>query len=1032
VHLRFRSHTSVVVRSLVATLLIWGIRYLLVWLDLPSSLTQAGLFDPRHFASTFGQGLAKSIGELLLTMIAVSLTLVVVIRHLFGHGNPGFPKWRPDSPVLRMIITFASAIVVFLLLRGYAAAARSAIYDSTLRYNDPTVIVPPFELSVMIVNLFLLTVGLVVVSSLIALYAATIVAGRSRVSSAIAWLTTALVFAIIAVMAGLPPASPIVPLVCRLLFGGWTIGFGYFLLVRRQRGKPALSIHSVLGSLVLSSLTFYPVLDVFVRDRDKDVMEAHAQKLVTSSNRWLQFILDDALNGFASQETYSIIERGDLDEIDQLAFDHWARSTAAKEGYSCIFAVTDTSGVELSRFMIGGQVSADMYHELLREGSRGTTPLVSRLGSGANAVRVYSGSVPIVSREGRLIARGYVVLATSRQTLFRGESPEVLRNQPQGTPDALWGPAIVSEYHEDQLVTSTDPNFPIGYHPSTEVAQLLADTTLTHFWATETINDLSYETYYLRRPSVARHLIALSVPEPGFLWHFVGLVKFMAYFFVIASVIGGGVLAVRLARGRHYSFSFRDKLLGALLVTALLPLILLATYGRQLATERLLDATSVRLEQQTATLGATIEERLQGEEGIVQEALNSEEIETLASEAGSDFNLYVGNQLQASSRPELYEVGILDTRLSGLAYCNTILKGKRFYLQSEAIGSSQYVVGYRPLVTSAGRIAGIVAVPTLYRIDTIEEDLARQNALIFGIYVVVLVTIIIIATVFANRIAAPIHALTLATRQVARGDLHVTLSTKGADGEIGELIRSFDVMTDELVRSRDELVHIERELAWKEMAKQVAHEIKNPLTPMKLSIQHLRQTFRDRIANFDQVLDEVTRTVIEQIDALSRIAGEFAHFARMPKSVLVSMEINGILREAVTLFEQDSTVGFDLDVSETEGARVSVDREEMRRVFINIVRNGIQAMDNTGRMTIRSQRADDSIVVAIRDEGKGMSADTLAKLFQPNFSTKTDGMGLGLAIAKRSIDGFGGSIRVETKEHAGTTVFISLPIDHAV
>jgi two-component system, NtrC family, nitrogen regulation sensor histidine kinase NtrY len=1026
---RIRPDSPAFMRSAVATLLIWGVRYLLVVLDLPSSLTQAGLFDPRYFAATFGNGLAKSVGELLITLVALCLNLVIVIRYLFGGMNPGFPRWRPDNPLLRVLVAIGSAILVFLFLRGYAASIRSAVFDSTLRYNDPTVIIPPFELSVMIVSLFLLTVALVVVSALSVMYAATIIAGRSRLSSPAVWAIVTGIFGAVALLAGLPAASPIVPLMCRAFFGAWTIGFGYFLWSRRHKGRPALSIHSVLGSLVLAAMTFYPVLDVFVRDRDRDVIESLAQKLVTPSDRWLKFVLDDALNSFASEETFDIIARGDVDELDQLAFDHWARSVAAKEGYSCIFAVTDTDGVELSRFMIGGQVSSDMYHDLLHEGDR-AEPIVARVGSGANAVRVYSGSVPITERDGRVIARGYVVLATSRQTLFRGESPEILRNQPQGTPESFRRPAIVSEFHGDQLITSTDPNFPIGYQPSRGVALMLVDTTVTRFWVPETINDMSFDTFYLKRSPHALHTIALSVPEPGFVWHFVGLMKFMAYFFVIASVIGAGVLSVRFMRGRRYAFSFRDRLLGALIVTALIPLILLAAYGRQLANERLLDATSVRLEQQTATLGATIEQRLQGEEGIVQEALNSEEIETLASEAGSDFNLYVGSQLQASSRPELYDVGILDRRLSGLAFCNTVLKGKRFYLQTEAIGTSQYVVGYRPLVTNAGRIAGIVAVPTLYRIDTIEEDLARQNALIFGIYVVVLLAIVIIASVFANRIAAPIHELTLATRQVARGDMNVKLSAQGADGEIGELIRSFDVMTGELVRSRDEIVHIERELAWKEMAKQVAHEIKNPLTPMKLSIQHLRQTFKDRVANFDQVLDEVTRTVIEQIDALSRIAGEFAHFARMPKSVLVPVELNGVVREAVTLFDQDANIGFDIDLDKTETARVKVDREELRRVFINIIRNGIQAMNSMGRLTIRSYCRNDGVVVAIRDEGKGMSPETFAKLFQPNFSTKTDGMGLGLAIAKRSIDGFGGSIDVETEENIGTTVSISLPLSH--
>jgi signal transduction histidine kinase len=506
------------------------------------------------------------------------------------------------------------------------------------------------------------------------------------------------------------------------------------------------------------------------------------------------------------------------------------------------------------------------------------------------------------------------------------------------------------------------------------------------------------------------------------------MVKVFVYYAIVILFFVIGLFVVRWLRGHRYQFTFRDKLLAALLATALIPLIIMATYARQLARERLLDSTASRLEQETATLNVSIEQRLQGEEGIVQEALSRDEIDRLANEARTDFNLYVGNQLQASSRPELYDAGVLDKRLSGLAFANTVLKGKRFYLQTETIGSYQYAVGYRPLVSGAGRIAGIVAVPTLYRIEEVEEEVSRRNALIFGMYAIVVFAIVVIATTFANRIAAPIHKLTMATKRVARGDLNVTVGVQRADGEIGGLIRSFEAMTKELARSREDLVRFERELAWKEMAKQVAHEIKNPLTPMKLSMQHLRQTYKDRVSNFEHVFDEVSKTIIEQIDTLSRIASEFASFARMPKPILETVDVNAALRESVLLFEQDATIRFEL-VLEDNLPPVKSDREELRRAFINIIRNGVQAMDNSGQMTVRSRSEHGKAIVTLRDEGVGMSEEVKARLFQPNFSTKTDGMGLGLAITKKIIDDLGGSIIIDSTEGKGTTVTIILPVE---
>jgi nitrogen fixation/metabolism regulation signal transduction histidine kinase len=254
----------------------------------------------------------------------------------------------------------------------------------------------------------------------------------------------------------------------------------------------------------------------------------------------------------------------------------------------------------------------------------------------------------------------------------------------------------------------------------------------------------------------------------------------------------------------------------------------------------------------------------------------------------------------------------------------------------------------------------------------------------------------------------------------------VHVSHEGAEGEISELIRAFDQMTHDLRRNREDLVRYERELAWKEMAKQVAHEIKNPLTPMRLSIQHLRRTYLDGAANFSEILESVTKTVIEQIDTLSRIASEFSSFARMPRRNLDRLEIGGVIEEAARLFSQETSVLFDIQIQDGIPPIVA-DREELRRALINIIRNGIQAMDGTGSILIRSSREERGVVVSVKDHGKGVPSDMIGRLFMPNFSTKTDGMGLGLAIVKKTIEDLHGTVTLESEEGVGTTVRIWLP-----
>jgi two-component system nitrogen regulation sensor histidine kinase NtrY len=233
-------------------------------------------------------------------------------------------------------------------------------------------------------------------------------------------------------------------------------------------------------------------------------------------------------------------------------------------------------------------------------------------------------------------------------------------------------------------------------------------------------------------------------------------------------------------------------------------------------------------------------------------------------------------------------------------------------------------------------------------------------------------------------------------------------------------------MTHDLRRNREDLVRYERELAWKEMAKQVAHEIKNPLTPMRLSIQHLRRTYLDGAGNFREILESVTKTIIEQIDALSRIASEFSHFARMPRRNLDRLDVGEVIEEAVRLFSQETSVVFETKIQDGI-PQVIADREELRRALINIIRNGIQAMDGAGSIVIRSSPEGGGVAITVTDFGKGVPADMISKLFMPNFSTKTDGMGLGLAIVKKTIEDVNGRVSLTSEEGKGTTVFLWLP-----
>jgi len=229
-----------------------------------------------------------------------------------------------------------------------------------------------------------------------------------------------------------------------------------------------------------------------------------------------------------------------------------------------------------------------------------------------------------------------------------------------------------------------------------------------------------------------------------------------------------------------------------------------------------------------------------------------------------------------------------------------------------------------------------------------------------------------------------------------------------------------------------ELIRSEKIKAWAQMARQVAHEIKNPLTPMKLSAQHLRQAWRDKHGKFDRILEESTETIIDRCEALRRIAIEFSDYARMPGRKIRREDLGRLLRDAERLYAESGERGVKLRLDAPEEMLwTRVDRDEVMRLFINLIENSVQAMPQGGELSITAWTENGMAHVRIRDTGVGIDSENLGRIFEPSFSTKTGGAGLGLPICKAIVEDYGGSIRIESEKGRGTTVEVTLPAEDA-
>jgi nitrogen fixation/metabolism regulation signal transduction histidine kinase len=318
-----------------------------------------------------------------------------------------------------------------------------------------------------------------------------------------------------------------------------------------------------------------------------------------------------------------------------------------------------------------------------------------------------------------------------------------------------------------------------------------------------------------------------------------------------------------------------------------------------------------------------------------------------------------------------------------------------------------------------------VGVPLLYDPRSVEERFALTGSVLIAAYLFTLVLVLVGGIWSARRIARPLAQVAAGTRRVAAGELDVVLEPAGSD-ELGELVRSFNTMTHELKRVTAQAARAEREMAWRRMARQVAHEIKNPLTPIRLMIQQMEA---DVARDPTGALDAIRRTapvVLRQIESLGRIAADFAHFARLPKRDLEDVDVTAVARDVVALHGGSAEHGVEVVAEIGAGVpTVHWDAGEIRRVLINLVGNAVQAIPGAGRVRVVVRPAErdgrDGVRVDVADTGTGITEQDLGRLFEPDFSTKTAGTGLGLAMVKRTVDDLGGSITVESTPGEGST-----------
>lgn len=394
----------------------------------------------------------------------------------------------------------------------------------------------------------------------------------------------------------------------------------------------------------------------------------------------------------------------------------------------------------------------------------------------------------------------------------------------------------------------------------------------------------------------------------------------------------------------------------------------------------------------------------------------------------SDVNLFDPEaRLIATSRPEIFEEGLISDRMNKVAYSNLKYSHSSLYIHNETIGKHGYYSAYIPFFNDRNKLLAYLNLPYFARQDDLKREISTFLVAFINIYVFLIIVGIFIVIIVTNYISRPLRMLTSRIRQITLEKSNEKLEWKKKD-EIGKLVEEYNRMIDELAKSVGLLAKSERESAWREMARQVAHEIKNPLTPMKLNVQHLQKSWDDRSSDWDQRLKRFTETMTEQIETLSAIASEFSDFAKTPDPENEKIDLGEIIENALSFYRDIPTLQINFH-RELSPSFITADRKQLMRVFTNLLNNSIQAIGekSPGKIDITLTSENALYKIMIEDNGTGIMPEQASKIFQPNFTTKSGGMGLGLAIVRSIILSSGGEIGFESHPGVKTIFTIYLP-----
>ncbi len=988
------------IQVLVLYAFLAGLRYTMVKLNFPGAFLNSELFDPQVFASS---SLNASLGDLILNEIALLILCIYLFRN-YQHFKS-----------LRFLYGKNLTAWLFSVLSGLCvlyATLFPFVVIQTL-YNNSSIALDVSE-SLQFDALRIFSTIAVLLSGICSfLFAHTfirlLIADGAKLRVLTSFFFSAILFSVINTLINQEYTSSLI------------LGSGYFLLVY------FLKLYNSLRHLSFSTFVYLFVSIFFLSANGAYGIHyfEHEEKIENQFRFASNFLIDrDYFGEYLLRETAEKISKDAFSQI-RMASPFLSRD-AVRQKIRQVFLPSyfNKYDVEILFFNAAGQP--------LGNHSDATFSEIIGLYNDDSFLTDYE-SVYFINSPSRDVTQKYLVkVPMNRMNAIAGYVLLELSLK-KVIPESVY-PELLMATRFQQFYRARD----ISYAVYSDTSLLFSsgdfnyDQTFRYEWLgrlelhTTGITEVGYD--HIAQEDQNGRIAVVSSPQTPDMYVFANfsfwLVLGLAIIFIQLLTLG----IQNYWQGEKLFFSARIQLL--LNAAFFLPLIVVSVVTLDLTNTssqiQLNNEYLNKAESFGAQLSVYLNNYFTDEKGDVESFEN--QLTDLANLTNLDANVYNTNgEILATSQPLIFENNLISGYINPVAM-REILGGKNLVTQTEYVGTLKYFVSYAALkAPRTGKLIGILGIPFFQAATSLEKVEINILANILTIFALIFIGLVILSYFVSQWLTFPLKFITQSLSKTSLTKTNQPLIWN-ADDEIGLMVKEYNQMLFKLSESKAELEQTQRERAWREIAQQVAHEIKNPLTPMKLTLQQLERSLEAGTNNSEKT-EKAIVSLLTQVETLNEIASSFSSFAKMPEPVMQPLELVSLLKRIVDLHMHTGDLILNFAVKE---ALVLGDDQLLGRTFSNLILNAFQSVQPGRPMQVKVTLTKDNFnyVIGFQDSGKGIEPHEAERIFSPHFTTKESGSGLGLAITKQAIEQMQGRIWFETVLGKGTAFFISLPILH--